>query len=455
VRSWLCAVVVGAACGARANRVVRDVADAGGGYDAAPPADAGCSTEDADGDGWSPCTGDCDDLEAAVHPDVPDPGTGWSQRRVAAAPWASSPSVVVGDDGVVHVAWHERTGETTAEIRYADDRRGAFEVETIAPATGLFRVNVGIGLAADGSPQVGWDDEMLTQAWIEDGAWQTEALPFCGMRSAFAIAPDGRLHFVYAPVCEGRVAVDQAWRDPEELEWHVETLPATVEGAAEELFDVLSLVATEGGNLQFARLSAGRGAVLYTEELGGVASEETAADVDANAISLALGPDGEPRIAWEGGAVGFSTRESGAWTTETLTPVIRLDRAEPAYVVLGLDAEGLPRIAYWDEAARLLTWGPAGWTDEPMAIDGRPRRMTDDGTVLYQGWTFLSVAAPLDGDGTDHNCDGVLGVDADGDGHASFATGGDDCDDARSDVYSAAPELVGDGVDQDCRDGVD
>jgi len=33
-------------------------------------------------------------------------------------------------------------------------------------------------------------------------------------------------------------------------------------------------------------------------------------------------------------------------------------------------------------------------------------------------------------DGVDQNCDGVDGVDADGDGHASVATGGDDVDDA-------------------------
>ena len=33
------------------------------------------------------------------------------------------------------------------------------------------------------------------------------------------------------------------------------------------------------------------------------------------------------------------------------------------------------------------------------------------------------------GDGIDQNCDGLDGTDVDGDGFASVASGGDDCDD--------------------------
>jgi len=58
------------------------------------------------------------------------------------------------------------------------------------------------------------------------------------------------------------------------------------------------------------------------------------------------------------------------------------------------------------------------------------------------------------GDGVDSNCDGVDGVDADGDGEASIATGGLDCDDTDVYVGPEAIDVFGDGVDQDC-DGVD
>lgn len=47
---------------------------------------------------------------------------------------------------------------------------------------------------------------------------------------------------------------------------------------------------------------------------------------------------------------------------------------------------------------------------------------------------------------------GVTPVDADGDGHYSLETGGDDCDDADDTVYPGAPELC-DGKDNDCTGG--
>jgi hypothetical protein len=55
----------------------------------------------------------------------------------------------------------------------------------------------------------------------------------------------------------------------------------------------------------------------------------------------------------------------------------------------------------------------------------------------------------LFGNGADENCDGLDGVDGDGDGFAADFTGGLDCDDADPSVNPAAPEAAN-GLDDNC-----
>ena len=62
-------------------------------------------------------------------------------------------------------------------------------------------------------------------------------------------------------------------------------------------------------------------------------------------------------------------------------------------------------------------------------------------------------ATDIVGDAIDQNCDGVDGTDTDGDGYASLASGGDDCDDTDATLHPG--DFDGDGVtscDGDCDD---
>ena len=73
----------------------------------------------------------------------------------------------------------------------------------------------------------------------------------------------------------------------------------------------------------------------------------------------------------------------------------------------------------------------------------------DDTTIA-----FNPVAVDGAGDTFDTNCDGVDGIDGDGDGFASTASGGPDCDDGDPGINPNASEIPLDTIDQDC-DGLD
>lgn len=64
-------------------------------------------------------------------------------------------------------------------------------------------------------------------------------------------------------------------------------------------------------------------------------------------------------------------------------------------------------------------------------------------------------ATDIVGDEIDQNCDGADGFDSDGDGHADLASGGDDCDDEDNFTFPGAIEIWYDGKAQGCEVGPD
>ena len=77
-----------------------------------------------------------------------------------------------------------------------------------------------------------------------------------------------------------------------------------------------------------------------------------------------------------------------------------------------------------------------------LAVTFRPLGYPDADGALWLGSAFLALA-------------GQTVADADGDGDEAEAAGGSDCDDGDPAVYLGAPEVCGDGVDQDCAPGGD
>ena len=86
--------------------------------------------------------------------------------------------------------------------------------------------------------------------------------------------------------------------------------------------------------------------------------------------------------------------------------------------------------------------------DEQASVASGGTDCNDTNLEIFEG------QADTVGNGTDDNCDGIDGVDADGDEFASLASGGDDCDDLNTMKNPGMVDTVGNGVDNDC-DGID
>jgi hypothetical protein len=133
---------------------------------------------------------------------------------------------------------------------------------------------------------------------------------------------------------------------------------------------------------------------------------------------------------------------------------------------IAVGAPGSINVGPWDQPGRVFVY--LGYGDRDLDGHVSLEDCDDDDGAVH------ADAVELPGDGVDQDCDGaeLCRVDLDGDGHHAEATvpsddlacdapgeadagaPGGDCDDQDASRYPAAPEVPGDGIDQDC-DGED
>ncbi|MBI2896067.1 MAG: hypothetical protein HYY06_21085 [Deltaproteobacteria bacterium] len=346
----------------------------------------------------------------------------WALRTVAKV--GDYSSVAVGANGVVHFAYHQWL-EGAGEIRHVTN---IWKGETVDDVDGGGQVSMALD-AVGGDVHIAYYASVegagdLRYATNRNGDWETRTVDDtegAGGNPSLALDANGAVHIAYSRY----VCPEECYPDPAELrhattnvdgEWVVE-LVDTFEAEARNMSSSLAIDQEDG--------SAHIAYYYYTGERD----------------------------------LHYATNRSGEWVLET---VAEEDNAGN-YPSLAVDADGAVHIGYYDQGGgadlRYVTNRSGDWEHDTVDTEGQAMWMSlavhrGDVHLSYHDFSFPgylrhAVSGPRV-DGIDQNCDGMDGVDADGDGHASWMSGGDDCDDDDETVFPEAPELGGDGIDQDC-----
>ena len=429
--------------------------------------DQGCDGADgvdADGDGYaSEASGgdDCDDTDPDTWPGAPDQtpdacaewGEGWTVTPVdTEGTTGQNPWMEIDPQGRVHVVYQANSDPGVHLARFDGS------AWSITKPLGEVSTQPSLTMDDEGHLHVAywdWDADRLMYAHDTDGAFAVEIIdPVPGMKSDIAVGADGSRH-----VCYYRQDTQDLWYASRRVTggWSI----TQVDGGTQAGW-ACSIALDAGGVPHIVYSDNGAGTVELAS-LG--ATQWEIETIDTTGIdtypSLRFGPTGRAFVAYFTGAgkdLRLAHSTSAGWALEIVDGGGFGGEDTGYRPDLILDGDGMPVIAYhqrgptWTLKLARQALGGA-WTVSEVAPDGHYNQgravRFDEGGRLWiafnDGETYdLNVAVQgacaTWGDPADTNCDGVDGVDADGDGHASVGSGGDDCDDDAPAVYAGAPD---------------
>ena len=382
--------------------------------------------------------------------------------------WASARHLALDGGGHAHVVYRQgATGDV--ELRYATNASGSWSASTVEQGA-----NIGgyasLALGGDGAAHIAhydWTAQALRYVTSASGAWEGEVRDDWGDSGkwcSIAVADDGVLHISYHqdPKFAGDVALRTLrWATTYWGSWGTDNV-----WNGDWVGEWSSVAVDAAGTPHMTASQSGGGVRYFYRTTWGSWPKEVVDPAEGTISSLALDSAGWPWVAYYANTsaeVRIATRtEPGVWEVETLSvggssPSLALGPDDRRYVLF-FDADGQPTLAThlgcqgWATAADADCDGADGVDadgDDHASVASGGDDCDDDDPTTHGG-----VASDDGADGVDNDCDGGPGVDGDGDGHGSLASGGDDCDDESAAVFPGALDLVGDGADQSC-DGLD
>jgi hypothetical protein len=402
---------------------------------ATPPARHPSACPDADGDGHaaSRCGGDdCDDTDPAIHPGGPDLNAvvgRWRDESLAPSQPGDEridPALVVDPGGAAHLFWRHEPGG----IVHATNRTGAW-VETVIGVSGVTG-DLGSARTRGGVLVVCYRATSgLHVGRLAREVWTTELVdPDTREGCAIAVDVTGGIYVAYEHAGGLRIARSDPGR------WRLLADEPAAGGLPGIVVDASGVAHVTYGGLSPADK---RASLRYGSFATGQWATEEVAAGNVPFSSLALDRAGLAHVAWADhlvshSGVRYSRHDGSRWSTLVL----------PAFNVwsatIALDPTDTPHVGYADLGVHVATYANGAWLEEAVFAGQSGSWLLLDGAgaghLAWSGFAFsigtsahYSTNRVVVPDGVDQNCDGIDGVDADGDGRASVWTGGDDPDD--------------------------
>jgi len=223
--------------------------------------------------------------------------------------WDST--IAIGDDGVVRAAGIDPAQfNRTDGVEYYELQGDTFVVEAIGSGPIFYEFNVGLAVAADGTPAISYydnNDLVLKFSRRTNGAWEIATVdtePDSGKYSDLEIDKEGRAHISYLR----------------------QTGPTT-------------------GTVRYAVEDGGGGWVI--EDVGEIADLVTGFTGARRVTSLELDADGNPYIAFsDRSGIWYASRTGDGWSVQQILTAGDLPLGQ--LVSLELDQTGKPHLAYFE-----------------------------------------------------------------------------------------------------------
>jgi hypothetical protein len=382
----------------------------------------------------------------------------------------------LGKNGMRHVAYQDQN----EHLVYGRNTGMAWEVMPL-DTDPLVGSNVSLALDSKGHFHVSYLDLKWTRLKY---ATDTAGVPaiavldqgLVGWFTSVAVGPDGRTHVSYRDTkhgtaqyafCDNNCQLSSTW-----------TLEVIDDVGDAGKFTALTI--DHDGTPYVAYSVADEGAFKMAHRKDGVWNIDTVAAGGQVGwcTSATTGPDNGKYLSYVDkvdGMLRFASYLDGSWNSEPVAPA-PIGEYAGQKTSIAMDPLKRVHIAWSDDAGLGVHYAWCPTLCDGLCCDEWQVVMVDPNVKVGQGVALVLNAAGtpevgyVTGDGSaatfviaigkcaetpvDANCDGVDGVDFDGDGFASIGSGGTDCDDNDPEAYPGHAEIEFDNIDSNC-DGKD